>query len=122
MSRPKPPTPLQLLLGTAHRTTVKPFPEYLRANFRKAFWEAAIFWWGMMGLLVIGLVIVLAVNGEYYGAIVAFGAGIPVGGLLGAMASVGMARSLLHGRWMQALHEEQLDLLDATDDTTKEPS
>ena len=122
MSRRKAPTPLQLLLGTAEGTTVKPFPEYLKENFRKAFWEAVIFWWGMMAILFVGVGIFLAVNGEYYGALVSLGAGIPVGALLGAMAGAQMARSLVHSRWMREIQDEQLDLIDSIDDTTKEVS
>jgi hypothetical protein len=122
MSRLKPETPLQMLLGDPEGTTVKPFPDYLRANFRKAFWELAIFWWGMMAILVVGLTIVLTVNSEYRGALVTLGAGIAIGGLIGAIAGAVGAPSFLRMRWRRDIHEERVDLMKSVEPPTKEPS
>jgi hypothetical protein len=91
---------------------MKAFSAHLKANFRKSFWEIAIFMWAAFAIVLIGSAIAIGGVGLNVGLIL-FGIGAIGAGLGGALTAAMLAPMLVFIRWVRDRHEAGLDSLDS---------
>lgn len=110
---------------------MKPFPTYLKANFRKSYWGCVwISFFGMLLLLfviVIGFVVLEFTTKEVASfqlidvviLIGLFVAVIPILFFASLVNAAVFAALYLWSRWLQHRHDETFDSLDSNDDSAR---